>query len=187
MIEINLLPQELKVKESKGEPELKNLLYLIPLILAVLIFIHLVLGVTVIFKKQQLAFAKKKWQSFEAQRKTLEDLKSAYGMLSQDAKLIQQLSGQRVLWAEKLNKLSLLLPSGVWLDEFSFSQKDLTLRCSVISLQKEEMALINNFMESLRKQEGFMKDFSKLELGSVQRRVVGGYEIVDFVLTATLK
>jgi len=56
-----------------------------------------------------------------------------------------------------------------------------------VSLQQEEMNAINKFMDNLKKDSVFLKDFSNLELTSVQKKVIGGYDIADFVLSAKLK
>jgi len=56
----------------------------------------------------------------------------------------------------------------------------------LISLQKEEMNLLNKFIDSLKKDNMFFKDFSALDLSSVQIRSLGGYDILDFSLTGIL-
>ena len=66
-------------------------------------------------------------------------------------------------------------------------QKNMVLKGSVVSLQKEEFNLINGFIDSLKKDYGFIKDFNSLELSSIQRRVIVAYDIVDFILTGTQK
>jgi len=48
------------------------------------------------------------------------------------------------------------------------------------------MDLINAFMGSLKADRDFISDFSNIEIGSVQRKTIGSYDVVDFVLTATL-
>jgi Tfp pilus assembly protein PilN len=101
--------------------------------------------------------------------------------------MIQQLIGQRINWAEKLNKLSLNLPSGVWFNEIQVNSKEFILKASVISLQKEEMNLINAFIDNLKNDKDFFKDFNNLELNSAQKRVIGGYDVTDFILVGILK
>lgn len=188
MIEINLLPGELKVKSKKlPHIETKYLFYLIPLVLGILIFIHIYLFVIGIAKNCQFAALNNKWQQLAPQKKALEEAEKGYELLSADAKMMQQLTSQRIIWSEKLNKLSLNLPSGVWLNEVKFTPKEFILTGSVVSLEKEEITLINKFMANLKNDTGFFKDFANLELNSVQKKTVGAYEIADFVLTGTLK
>jgi len=175
MIEINLLPEELKAKPKSKKTGVglqpKQILSLIPFIFGILICMHL----------------NNKWQKFEPQRKILDGFSKEYALLSEDALASQQFVGQRINWSEKLNNLSLKLPSGVWLNEIIVSQKDFIVRGSVVSLKAEEMNLIKIFIDSLKNNTAFIKDFDSLELGSVQRRTVGGYDIVDFNLAGNLK
>ena len=191
MIEINLLPKELKTDfkpEKTGiglQP--RQVLYFIPFIFGILLCIHLYLFAVTIFKSSQFNILNNKWQKFEPQRKMLEGFNKEYALLSEDAKISQQLLRERINWSEKLNKLSLDLPSGIWFNEVSISEKDFILKGSVVSLQLQEMNLIKIFLDNLKKDALFFKDFSNLELGSVQRETIGGYDIVEFTITAGLR
>ena len=202
MIEINLLPEELKAKtKAKVKPvkpketqvsqasleKIKYLFYLVPLIVGVLLITHLLLAGITIFKNNQLGMLNGKWRALEPQRKMLTDFSQEYASFSEDEKTVLQAVQQRVAWAEKLNKLSLFLPSGVWFNEIAFSSGNFTLKASVISLQKDEMGLINKFIDSLKNNPGFFKDFTALEIGSVNKRNIASYEIADFVLTGKIK
>jgi len=187
MIEINLLPHELKAKSKNAGLEPGYFLYLIPLVFALLVCAHIILAVVTIARSYQFIALNNKLKSLEPQRKIFENLNKENGMPLADAKLIQQLTVQRINWPEKLNKLSLNLPPGVWFEEITVSSKSFILKGSVISLQKEEMALINKFMDNLKNDTSFFKDFNNLGLSSVQRRVIGGYEIIDFTLLGNLK
>lgn len=193
MIEINLLPEDVKLrakakKTGSGKGiEAKHLFYIIPALLSALILAHLLLALVSIAKNVQLAMLNGKWQKLEPQRKAFEDFNREFSLLSEDTKAIQQLAQQRINWSEKLNKISLLLPGGVWFNDLSVSQKGLSVQGSVISLQSEEMVLINKFMDNMKSDAAFFKDFTKIELGSVQKRVVGGYDIADFTLILPIR
>jgi len=192
MIEINLLPQELKTgPQSKKigviSPNPRQVLSIIALIFGILLCIHLCLFAVTIFKNSQFNILNNKWQKLEPQKKMLEGFNKEYALLSEDALASQQLLEQRIAWSGKLNKVSLDLPSGIWFNEISLSPKDFTLRGSIVSLQSQEMNLIKIFMDNLKKDTVFFKDFSNLELGSVQRKTIGSYDIVDFILVGTLK
>lgn len=191
MIEINLLPEELKLKAKAKKIGLaiepKRLLYFIPLIFGLLIIIHICLAGILAAKNSRLNVLNNKWQQFLPQRKSLEDFRKEYAFLSADAQVIQQLQKLRINWSDKLNKMSLYLPSGIWFNEISVSPKDFSLKASVVSLEKEEMGMINEFVRNLKNDAGFFKDFNNLELSSIQRKVIGGYDIIDFILAGTLK
>ncbi len=184
------MPQELKSKPKKAGPEAlspKQILYLIPAAFGILICLHIILLSIMVIKGFQLNGLKAKWESLASQRRVLEDFKKENEVLSTDGNLIQKLLKQRISWAEKLNKLSLDLPSGVWFNELSVNQKDFILKGSAVSLQKEEMSLINKFIDNLKNDQDFFGSFRSLELSSVQRRALGGYDIVDFILSGVLR
>ena len=163
------------------------LLYIIPALLALLVFVHIYIAVSDAAIGGQLNSLDDKWRSLEQRRKEVTEFKKEFDAAANSINAIQQLTSQRVNYSEKLNKLSLYLPKGVWFVDLVFDQKNMVLKGSVISPQKEELGLINGFMDSLKKDHGFIKDFNNLELSSIQRRVIVAYDIVDFILTGTLK
>lgn len=199
MIEINLLPEELKIK-SKGrslDPSIVKsslalvqdqvFVYAIAAILALFILAHFYFAVILIFKNGKLASLNRKWSTLSVQKKALDEFNQDFSATSLDASLVQQLIRQRTLWAQKLNALSLRLPAGVWFNEILLNGNNLTIKGSVISLEKNEIGLINALLDNLKTTAEFSKDFSGFELSNVQKRSIGGYEIADFVLAGALK
>lgn len=200
MIEINLLPEELKVKHKgilkeaaaasgRGAAtfEIKYIIYLIPLVLGILICAHIYLGLAYFVKNSQLRHLANKWRGLEQQRKELEVFNSEYALSNEDTKALEQIYQARINWAQKLNLLSLGLPSGVWFNEISLSPKEFILQGTVVALQKEELALLNKLISYLKNAPDFFKDFNNLELSSVQKKTIGGYDIFDFILQGDLK
>ena len=194
MIEINLLSEDLIAKSRSHKPyrtafkfSARYFIYLIPGILGVLIALHLAIGIAIISKGMQLQILSARWKGLESKRAALGELKKANTALSQDAMLIQQLTNQRIDWAQKLNILSLALPPGIWFTEIAVTQKDFFLQGSVISLEKEELTLINRFLNNIKSNQAFLADFDNLELGGVQTKMVGGYEVADFTIGGRFK
>jgi len=199
MIEINLLPQELRVKTKEKSPEQvivataaglsrdKLFIYAIPVLLALFVLAHLYFAAISLVKGGQLVSLKRKWMALTPQKKILDEFSRQYSAVSQDASLAQFLISQRVLWAQKLNKLSLNLPAGVWFNDLTLSKQNLAIQGSVISLQKEELSLLNKLLDNLKSDQEFFKDFLNFELTNAQKRSVGTYDIADFVLTGVLK
>ena len=199
MIEINLLPEELKVKTKGSNPDqaiVKSplaliqdqvFIYAIAAMLVLFILAHFYFAVLLISKNAQLVSLNRKWQNLAAQKKTLDEFNQEFSGVSQDASLFAQLNRQRILWAQKLNVLSLNLPAGVWFNDIVLNSNNLTIRGSVISLEKEEVGLINKLLDNLKTTLEFSKDFSSFELSNVQKRSIGGYDIADFVLIGALK
>ncbi|MCG2714203.1 MAG: PilN domain-containing protein [Candidatus Omnitrophica bacterium] len=199
MIEINLLPEELRVKIKTKSAEYSTVtkpaafsqeqlfVYAIPILLFVLVCAHIYFAVISISKNNQLVALNRKWVELAPQKKGVDEFNNEYSAVSQDASLAQLLTGKRILWAEKLNKLSLNLPSGVWFNEITINAKDIVIQGSVISFAKEEVNLINKLLENLKEDSEFSKDFVSFELSNVKKKNVGGYDIADFILTGALK
>lgn len=190
MIEINLLSEELKadLKKQAPSPVLKQATGIAFLILGILVLLHLGLMGILAVNSVQLNALNARWQTLQPKLKLVQEFKSEGTVASQSANSIQQLVSKRPNWSKKLNRLSLNLPSGVWFNEISATlKKEFILRGSVVSLKKEEMFLINQFIDNLKKDADFIKDFSKLEMSSAQSEEIGGYEVNDFVVSGTLK
>lgn len=198
MIEINLLPEELRkkiVKQKKPEVvksstvglEPKHAVLLVPVIFLLLILMHLFLGVSGLTKSGYLSMLNSKLRSFEPQKKELDIFNSEYKLASEDTQAIAQLLRERIFWSEKLNKLSLSLPGGVWFNNLSVNSKEMILQCSAVSLSKEELTLIKQLIDSLKNDPVFFKDFISLDMGSAVKRTLGSYDITDFTLNAKIK
>ena len=199
MIQVNLLPEELRAKSKAKSLEHKSVtkhaafspdqlfVYALPVLLGVFVCIHVYFAFISISQNRQLVALNQKWIDLAPQKKALDEFNNVYSATSQDASLIGMINSKRMLWAQKLNKLSLNLPSGVWFNEITINAKDIIIEGSVISLAKEEVNLINKLLENLKADNEFSKDFSSFELSNVQRKNVGGYDIADFILTGVLK
>lgn len=191
MIEINLLPetlrQETKAKKSGLGIDLNKLFYILPAISAMAICIHLYLAILTTVKNSRLKALNNQWQKLAPERKSLEDFNKEYAIISEDASTIQKLSRERISWSEKLNRLSLLLPNGIWFRELSVSRDTFLLQGSALSLREEGMNLIQRLIDNIKNDNIFFKDVRSLELNSVQKRIIAGYDIDDFVLTGVLK
>jgi len=186
---INLLPDELKGKAAKsGKAGVEKYLpYLIAAIFAVLVLAHIFLGAAGLFKSLQFKKLNRQWDKLKPQRETLDKLKLEYDASTYDSRVIESLESRQIRWDEKLNRLSLNLPPGIWFNEITASRKELILKASAISLEKEEMSLIKRFLDNLRNDALFLRGLTGIELGQVQKRTISTYDTVDFVLTAKLR
>ena len=161
---------------------LKKVFYAVPVLVGIIVCVHLYCVVAQVSASMQLAALSKKWRALEPQRQNLTGFKSTYEAGSQDEKMIQDLAGQSLRWSKKLNRLSLDLPSGIWLSELSGSPFQMVAKCSVVSPENEEVEMINKFITALRNDSDFFGDFLDFDLGSVQKRIIG-----DFMITLNSK
>jgi Tfp pilus assembly protein PilN len=187
MIEINLLPEEVRAKNKMAEQTgIPPFLLVIPLVLALLLVAHLVLGVIQGIKSSQLGILNSTWNSLSVKKKEVDEFKSQRQFQAKDIGAVQALLNKRTNWAQKMNRMSQVLPGGIWFTELSISQTSFTLRGSVLSLQKDEFAAINVFLEALKNDKAFYDGFTSLELGPLKRKRIGEYEVFDFILNGVL-
>jgi Tfp pilus assembly protein PilN len=189
MIEINLLSGNVKVEatEKKQKPQLNYLLFLLPVALSMLIFFQIYLVFVAVFDSYQYRLWNNKWQQLAPERLAVEKFRQEYLSAPADSKIIEGLMLSNISWSEKLNKISLGLPSGVWLRQISVEPKGFILEGSIISLQHGEMDLARQFIDYLKSDPSFFRGFESLKLNSMQRKRIGGYDIADFTLEGLFK
>jgi Tfp pilus assembly protein PilN len=191
MIEINLLPEELRQRPKGSKavsgPQPEDILRLAPFFIAIILLLDISLFAMILMKGGQVASLEKKWKRLAPQRKLVDDFNVQYNVFSKDAKAIQGFQKQRINWSQKLNILSEMVPSGIWFNELSLTEADFNLLGSAVSLQNDEMAMIKKFIDNLQQDENFFRDFNKLELSSVENKKLSGYEINEFRIKGALK
>jgi len=193
MIEINLLPEELKTMPKKAKVNISNIIearylkLIVPFVVGVIILLHMILGALMFFRGKNLGSLNAKWVKLSSQRKDLEEFKKEYSLLTQDLDFIKKVSQQRLSWSEKLYILSAALPQGVWFNQMTLGPRDVSLSCSVLASGKDDLGAINAFIDALKKDNSFANDFSSMDLGAITKKTLGNYEVTDFSLTLVLK
>ncbi|MCX5680308.1 MAG: hypothetical protein NTZ95_06650 [Candidatus Omnitrophica bacterium] len=131
MIEINLLPQEMKKKEPRfkfidlSDVDFKNLpLKSIAIISAgVLIVLHLLLFATGAYSKSKANTFTRKYDSLVSQNKEALGLKEQVDLIHKKVAAIDELMVKRFGWARKLNDLSDSITPGIWLSSLEYDEK----------------------------------------------------------------
>ncbi len=187
MIEINLLPTGKKKKERRVPAiSSKAIMYACVGLAALLVSIHLLLGALVLIKKGQLNNLNNQWPQFEADKTKLDTLRKDLSALESNVRTIEKLTTKRISWSKKLELLSDIIPSGIWLTDLSITSERFILQGSAVSKKSEEMALIGKYLNELKSKPEFIKNITNLELGPAQRKLVKGWEIVDFIFTGNI-
>jgi len=186
MIEINLLPLELR-KSKKATFGFKEFNFLIPVILGVIIFVHILLFVLARYKNFQYNLLNKKWQANKVELERLEAWKKENQIINQDYQQIKNISHQRILVYPKLNALGSDITEGLWLRHLKIKGKVLQLDGSIVSQEARHMAIFNNFCDNLKRDNAFFKDFTSFEIGPLKTRKIANYEILDFIIEAKIK
>lgn len=171
------------MKEKKIAPSLVPIFFKVVVIALVL---HIVLGVVSLYKKIQMSGLDKKWATVESQFKVVDSLKTELRQKRKKADAMGGLLTRKRYWTDFFNKINQATPQGLWLNHLSISDQGLVIEGSVFSFNKDQISLVNQFFGVLKKDVFFRENFKNFSLDSVQRRTIKQYEILDFVLSATL-
>ena len=184
MIEINLLPPDLRKQEIVKHFKTPVIIYFVTM--TALAF-HLMFFVLNVYKKAQLSSLDNAWEKAQPQFKEIEVLKNSLAIKREKAKVMEQILGRNIYFTEFFDKINKAIPKGLWLNRLSFSYDGLVIGGSVFSFGTEEVSLVNKFFNELKNDEFFISNFNNFNLDSVQRRVIKEYEVLDFLLTAEIK
>ncbi|MBU3933380.1 MAG: hypothetical protein KKH11_01775, partial [Candidatus Omnitrophica bacterium] len=151
MIEIDLLPQEFRTKKKAYLTQIPKK-EIILAVLGCLVLFHLFLISLTAMSAKRLKGLKGTWQELAPKRERLDGLKKQLSEINARIPLFEQVIKNRILWSKKLNQLSELMVSGIWLNELSVETKKaqakgqplkyLIIQGSCASRTKDEPALI---------------------------------------------
>jgi Tfp pilus assembly protein PilN len=195
MIEINLVPKNLRKRKKRGG--LSNVKVNIPkemivgicggffvLLSVSVVMVQIVIGVKYIQNKG----LKKQWAAIEQEKNRVDVVKNKLRILQGKIKAVENIAqGMNYEWFKKLNALSDNLPRGVWLRRVSFQDEMLFIEGSAVAKGKDEMINVHSMAANLKGDPRFMESIDDFEIGSIQRRNIKTTEIVDFIIKARLK
>lgn len=183
MIKIDLLPQNLKKKESTSKIPVFPIL---ALVILVVLAINILLGLLILYKKAQVGILNKKWNGMQAQFKEVEDLKNGLKAKEDKIKIMEYVTKRDIYWTDFFNKINQAVPKGLWFNRLALSKQGLIIEGSVFSFSTDKVTLVNKFYNELKNDEFFKLNFVNFSLDSVQKRIIKDYEILDFLLTAKI-
>ena len=213
MIEINLLPKELRKKIEL--PDI-SFLPIIAGVVGVVVIIHLLFGLSVNLKARTLKRLEKKWGEISPDKTVADKVIRELTAMRAKIDAIDTLIQGRMSWAKKLSDLSDAMIPGVWLNRLWIEKKalhkkeektrkgeggkpqakaepetmiveTLHLNGSVIVTGGEETATVGKFMWSLENNPGFFADFSEVESAYMQQSKLKDIEVMDFELICYFK
>jgi Tfp pilus assembly protein PilN len=194
MIDINLVPPALR-KKSSGVLSGLNVNIAPEVLLgvgggcvALLIAAHILLFAAWGVQAMILAGQKAEWQKVLPDKKNIDALATELRDLKKRLTSITEVTSSKSMdWSRKLNTISDSLTKGLWLRNVVLDKNALTIEGSVISRNQSEVMTVGNFVDSLKKEEAFMRDFAGLEVNSIQRSKKGNTDVANFVITAKFK
>ena len=193
MIEINVVPPELRKKKKKkllpGGVEIPPEVVIgsIGGLFFLLILVHIGLLMLNISKMKQHKQLKQEWQAILPHKEKVDGVVTDMRRLQNKHKAIVKVTGgEAINWSRKLNVISNELPRGVWLTKVALTPEMLFIEGSAISKSQDELINVHKFTSNLKRQSKFMNDLTELELGSIQRRTERGIDVADFLITTKL-
>jgi len=201
MIEINLLPEELRTQKKKKEPlrevSASKLSLSLIAIIAIVIFVALqgLAAMALFYKKGSLERLEQQLKKLKPKYKTAKSLKTEKRELNSKLSAINELTSKSILWSKKMSDLSSAITEGVWLKELSLldkkgprKQQAMLLNGSVVSYpERNEAAIIGNFINSLKSNEDFFEDFEDIKLESSQMKKIADLDVMDFKIICYFK
>ena len=186
MIAVNLLPEAYrKPKASSIEP-----FYRSPL--AILVAIMMVAGILLLWslslmREGQGAVLQAKLGELQTKKSTADELKTALEKLKEQQVTFQELTRERTTWSKQLNRLSDVMPDGVWFTDLSLDQqKGLVIQGSAVGQGGEEMVRIGRLVNDLKADPKFSAVVKDIQIESIKSVPEKDLEIVEFTLTGGL-
>ena len=195
MVQINLLPADAAKKHRRKlglKLGAKPLIYSLGAIILVVIMTWGLLSLRLSGKRRDLDRQKQQLAALKSTLQKLDQLKQEKKTLVKKLEFMDRTLKTEVLWAQNLNRLSKLLPDGIWFKSVAVYTKKrddldkyekLDIKGSAVSVDGREMIdLIGSFMSSIKSDQIFGEQFSQIQLISSQRGKVGKLETMDFSL-----
>jgi len=186
MIEINLLPEELRKRKKidlKFDLEMVGRVKFLAggIFTGALVLLILLLFVGSSVRKKQIIGLMMKEQAMSQEKTRAEEANKEILSLMARMSELDEITKRKFSWSRKLNELSDLVLPGIWLTRiYTDSENRFIIEGSVISKKEEAMATVGKFMKDIREGRLFFKDFSDIKLESVQRKGAGDRDVVDF-------
>jgi len=194
MIEINLIPP---VFRKNGQGHANALTINIPQevlvglssgLVFILLTIHLLLGAIWFVGFGHLSLCNGAWQKLADDKTRLDAINNEAKDIKGKITMISGMTTQEAIrWSPKFNAISDAVSRGLWLRRMVLDKTDLSMEGSVVSKSQNEIANVGLFIATLKSNDVFMKDFSSLEVNSIQRGRNNAVEVTDFTVTAKLK
>jgi len=200
MIELNLLPKELRVARKKiNMPEIP-ILPVASCVLALVMLLHVSALLATKFKLGTMRRVEIKWKEMQPAKTDAEKLSDEIDGLERRLKVTRDIATPPIDWAELLSGLNQAMIPNVWLSEFKpvlqsvkgsgKKQSGITskLELSGYALGKEAAtSIVGKFIDSLKQNEDFSKYFKEIELSGIRNQKFEGEEVMSFKLICVFK
>jgi len=200
MIELNLLPKELRTKKKRRstvKTHVVSVWAIVAGLAAAIVLTHLLLVLLVRINTDLSKTLEDKWQQIQPQRKRTEKLTAEISALERRVMAIREIAKPGLNWTKLLSGLNQAVIPNIWLSglklKFSDSagEKDLpsTLYINGYALGKSEeaTAYVGKFITSLKETKDFSGYFDVIELQDMKNRNITGEEVMLFRMNCRFK
>ena len=207
MIEINLIPPEMKKKPSQFSaidfsgfditsiPVLK-----ISAVISVsLIVLQIIIFLAAVLLNAELGSANKKYDSISSEKEEADALKAKVADINKRSKAIDELVVNRFSWAREMRLLSDSVTSGIWLSELSYDEvfssgsRKTTMPGAILisgyasGVGEKGTAMIGKFIKSLQDNKSFSSAMASVDLISTKSDKVDSQDVMGFRIRCPFK
>ena len=104
-----------------------------------------------------------------------------------DIQSLHKLDNERIFWANKLLILSQITPVEMAITEIEYDKRKLIIAAITRLNEEKEFEIVKSFIELLKTNEEFSKDFSSIQFLKSERTRVRGQENMIFKVEAKIK
>jgi Tfp pilus assembly protein PilN len=197
MIELNLLPKELRKRKKKLLPEIP----ILPIgasVLVALIACNYFLSAVLKNKEGAVLAAKKEWEVLEPRQKDAEKLGKDVEAIQKRLAAMELVTKPDLRWARLLSGLNNAVIPNVWLSVFESvqggaGQRNTGASGRAIYLEgyalgkAEATSTVGKFIDSLKANPEFADYFDEIKLENMMNKVVSGEEVMEFKLICRFK
>jgi hypothetical protein len=193
MIEINLLPEEMRRKKRASFKLNLAIMGKVKFLaggiaLGVLVFLVIFLSMGSSVRKKQIIGLMAEERNIEPLRARVESVDKEVSVLKTKMAVLDEITKRRFLWARKLNEISDIALTGIWFRRiYTDSNLRLIIEGSVISKEEEAMATVGKFMKDMGEHISFFEDFRDIKLETVQKNSMDDRDAVDFTIALYFK
>ena len=204
MIEINLLPEELRKKErvKLDLPEIP-VFKILSVMLVVVVSTQILLSAFAVYQTIEFIGLKKGVETLTKENRAISARKAETAAMGTQLREIQAMTERKFLWSVLLNDLSDSMTKGVWLrslsvttlaaDETGSRKKGNAPKGRVLNLEGsvigsgQETAIIGKFIKQLKESPRFGELFEDIKLSAINQKKIKDFDVYDFVLVGIFK
>ncbi|MBU4305867.1 MAG: hypothetical protein KJ893_09680 [Candidatus Omnitrophica bacterium] len=202
---VNLLPEEQHVRKSGPllmiSPEIARLIFAAVAITVFLGAWWLVLKLKIDETREKLSEIEVSWKAAEVLVKERTELIEQKEKAEKTVVFLHQFLSRDIVWSEKFKRLALLTPPEIWFMELALEKEDirgqdkavskrflqLVANVGFLGTDDEMLSKINKFIENIKKDSFFEKNFEDLSMLNLRKDDKAGQQVINFKIRIDLE